>query len=132
MYKKKYKMMFGSEYWVQTYNSVYFFQTYMDALVQHWMCMTEIGVLIASKYNVIFHVLSMTTSTTYFPFRSEPPPWYQHVVIVIGHVNNNHYVKVVLSEGYPMPTISPHWNQAKYNCAAKWTTLYRNRLNLYM
>ena len=88
-------------------------------------------VLIACRYNVILHVLSMTDSMTYLPLRSKLPPWYEHVFITIGHVNNNHYVKVALSGGYPIPTITPHWNHFKHNDALGWATLYQNRINLY-
>ena len=117
IYKEEYKTMFGVEDWVQTYKLLNFFRTDMDTPMQHWMCMLEMGVLIASKYNVILHVLTNAGSMTYLPLRSSPPAWYEHVAIAIGHVNNNHYVKVVLTGGYPMPTIMPQWVHFKYDCA---------------
>ena len=93
--------------------------------------MPNMGFLVASKYNVILHVLTNAGSMTYLPLRSSPPAWYERVAIAIGHVNNNHYVKVVLTGGYPMPTIMPQWVHFKYDCATAWVTLYKDRINKY-
>ena len=86
------------------------------------MSMPEIPVLIACKYNVILHVIAMAGSATYLPLRSTPPAWYQHVVYTIGYVNGNHYVKLILVEGYPFPTITLHFFRFSYPCAAGWAT----------
>ena len=123
--------MFGREQCVRLYNTLNFFDSDKDAPLEHWMTMPNMGFLVASKYNVILHVLTNAGSMTYLPFRSSPPVWYEHVAIAIGHVNNNHYVKVVLTGGYPMPTIMPQWVHFKYDCATAWVTPYKDRINNY-
>ncbi|XP_038680967.1 uncharacterized protein LOC119981899 [Tripterygium wilfordii] len=109
IFRTQYVAIFGSDdQWTRVYNSPNFFALDRGALIEHWMTMSDIGLLIASKFNVILHVLSVAQSLTYFPLRSTPPPSYQHVAISIEYVNNNHCVHVVLTKGYPMPPIMPH------------------------
>ncbi|XP_019184708.1 PREDICTED: uncharacterized protein LOC109179676 [Ipomoea nil] len=127
----EYTDMFGTQGWYNAYNMLNFFAQDRCAPVEHWMTMPEMGVLIASRYNVILHVLSMAGSTTYLPLRSSPPPWYEHVAITLGYVNNNHYVKVTLTGGYPIPTIAPQWAYFRYDCANAWMTPYMNRIESY-
>ncbi|XP_019178337.1 PREDICTED: uncharacterized protein LOC109173552 [Ipomoea nil] len=127
----EYTDMFGTQGWYNAYNMLNFFAQDRCAPVEHWMTMPEMGVLIASGYNVILYVLSMAGSTTYLPLRSSPPPWYEHVAITLGYVNNNHYVKVTLTGGYPMPTIAPQWAYFRYDCANAWMTPYMNRIESY-
>ncbi|XP_031096129.1 uncharacterized protein LOC116000234 [Ipomoea triloba] len=130
-HEMEYTKMFGSQEWYnKVYNSLNFFKS-DSAPVEHWMTMPEMGFLIASRYNVILHVLSMTGSTTYLPLRSSPPPWHEHVAIALGYVNNNHYVKVTLTRGYPIPTVAPQWNYFRYDCAYAWITPYEHRINSY-
>ncbi|XP_038698020.1 uncharacterized protein LOC119995579 [Tripterygium wilfordii] len=128
-----YVTIFGSEkraYHIQ--NSLNFFATDRGAPIEHWMTIPDMGLLIASRYNVILHVLSQLQSLTYLPLRSTPPPLYQHVAIAIGHVNNNHYVRVALTEGYPMPPIMYQWKHFRYDCAATWATSYMEQLDAYI
>ncbi|KAH1243481.1 hypothetical protein GmHk_07G020554 [Glycine max] len=42
--------------------------------VDKWMDITEMGYVIASRYNVILVSLSRQQSMTFFPLRSQPPP----------------------------------------------------------
>jgi len=58
-----------------------------------WMNITDIGYVIASRYNVILVSLSLQQSMTFFPLRSQPPKdCYVHRIICIGHVYDNHFV----------------------------------------
>lgn len=99
----------------------------------HWMKMPEAGVLIANKFGVIVHSLSMSGSTTIFPFWSGPEEIQHHRALTIALVNDeNHYVMVELQGGYPMPTITPYWNFRNISqSATRWETMYRSRLELY-
>ncbi|XP_038688733.1 uncharacterized protein LOC119987898 [Tripterygium wilfordii] len=125
--------MFGSEeHALSVHNSLNFFELDRAAPVQHWMIMPNMGLLIASRDNIILHVLSSAQNFTYLPLRSTPPPQYQHVAIAIEHVNNNHYVQVSLAGGYPMPTIMPQWNYFRYECAAAWALPYMEQLDVYI
>ncbi|XP_038704751.1 uncharacterized protein LOC120000703 [Tripterygium wilfordii] len=129
----QYVAIFGSEeraYHIQ--NSLNFFATDRGAPVEHWMTMPDMSLLIASRYNVILHVLSQLQSLTYLPLRSTPPPLYQHVAIAIGHVNNNHYVLVALTKGYLVPLIMYQWKHFRYDCIATRATPYTKQLDAYM
>jgi len=60
-----------------------------------WMDITNMGYIIASRYNVILVSLSQQQSMTLFPLRSQPPPDSSvHRIICIGHVYDNHFVEV--------------------------------------
>ncbi|XP_021991962.1 uncharacterized protein LOC110888762 [Helianthus annuus] len=100
---------------------------------EHWMKMPEAGVLIANKFGVIVHSLSMSDSFSIFPFWSGPEEIQHHRALTIALVNDeNHYVMVELQGGYPMPTIMPYWNFRNISMSvAGWETMYRWRLELY-
>ncbi|KAL5142522.1 Protein FAR1-RELATED SEQUENCE 2 [Glycine soja] len=59
-----------------------------------WMNITDMGYIIASRYNIIVVSLSQKQSITFFPLRSQSPPDSSvHCVICIGHVYGNHFVQ---------------------------------------
>ncbi|KAK1432904.1 hypothetical protein QVD17_09807 [Tagetes erecta] len=100
---------------------------------KHWMKMPEAGVLIANKFGVIVHSLSMSGSTTIFPFWIGPEEIQHHRALTIALVNGeNHYVMVELQGAYPMPVLTPYWTFRNIsNSAVGWETMYRWRLELY-
>ncbi|KAH1222224.1 hypothetical protein GmHk_12G035439 [Glycine max] len=62
--------------------------------VDKWMDITDMGYVIASRYNVILVSLSQQQSMTFFPLRSQPPPdSFGHRIICVGHVFGNHFVQ---------------------------------------
>ena len=91
------------------YDALNFFQKGVFAPPQFWIAMPEMGILTASRFNVILHVLNLAGGcVTYLPFRTQPPSSSQQVSITIVHVDGNHYIKVVLNGEYPMPTLNHH------------------------
>ena len=59
------------------------------------MNITDLGYVIASRYNVVLVSLSLQQSMTFFPLRSQPPrDSSTHRMICIGHVHGNHFVQV--------------------------------------
>ncbi|XP_038687449.1 uncharacterized protein LOC119986826 [Tripterygium wilfordii] len=133
IFRTQYVAIFGSDgQWTRVYNSLNFFTLDRGASIEHWMAMSDMDLLIASKFNVKLHILSAAQSFKYFTLRSTPPPSYQLVAIAIGYVNNNHYVQVVLTEGYPMPPIMPQWVHFRHDCATTWATPYAERIHAYM
>ena len=63
--------------------------------VDKWMDITEMGYVIALRYNVILVPLSRQQSMAFFPLRSQPPPDFSgHRMICVGHVFGNHFVQV--------------------------------------
>ncbi|KAK9070268.1 hypothetical protein SSX86_010668 [Deinandra increscens subsp. villosa] len=113
------------------YQSLCFFGS--PCPVQHWMKMPEAGVLIANKFGVIVHCLSMSGSTTIFPFWSGPEEVPHHRALTIALVNDeSHYVMVELQGWYPMPLITPYWNFRNISLSATgWEPMYRLRLELF-
>ncbi|KAH1197677.1 Protein FAR1-RELATED SEQUENCE 5 [Glycine max] len=62
-----------------------------------WMDITDMGYVIASRYNVILVSLSHQQSMMFFPLRSQPPGDPSvHRIICIGHVYDNHFVQIVV------------------------------------
>ena len=62
-----------------------------------WMDITDMGYVIASRYNVILVSLSRQQSLTFFPLRSRPPADSSlHRMIYVGHVFGSHFVQVHL------------------------------------
>ncbi|XP_006575921.1 uncharacterized protein LOC114373994 [Glycine soja] len=61
--------------------------------IDKWMNITDMGYVIASRYNMIVVSLSRQKSMTFFPLRNQPPlDSSVHRVICIGHVYGNHFV----------------------------------------
>ncbi|KAH1254121.1 hypothetical protein GmHk_04G010626 [Glycine max] len=72
--------------------------------VDKLMNITEMGYVIASRYNVILVSLSRQQSMTFFPLRSQPPPVSSvHHIIYVDHVFGNYFVQV---KQWPTPYIS--------------------------
>jgi len=68
---------------------------FIQVTVDKWMDITEMGYVIASRYNVILVSLSRQQSMTFFPLRSQPPTDSSvHRIICIDHVYENHFVQV--------------------------------------
>jgi len=60
-----------------------------------WMNITDMGYVIASRYNVILISLSLQQSMTFFPLRSQSlRNSFVHHIICIGHVYDNHFIQV--------------------------------------
>jgi len=68
---------------------------FMQVTMDKWMDITDMGYVIALRYNVILVSLSLQQSMTFFPLRSQPPTDSSvHRVICIGHVYDNLFVQV--------------------------------------
>ena len=59
-----------------------------------WMTMPDMGLLIASFYNVVLYHLSLQQCLTFLHLRSPPATPADRRKIVIGFVNGNHFVQV--------------------------------------
>ncbi|KAH1188237.1 hypothetical protein GmHk_U059798 [Glycine max] len=76
-----------------------------------WMDITDMGYIIASRYNVILVSLSPQQNMMFFPLRSQPPGDPSvHRIICIGHVNDNHFIQINLKDCCPLPSISLLWS----------------------
>ncbi|KAH1194087.1 hypothetical protein GmHk_19G054976 [Glycine max] len=75
--------------------------------VDKWMDITDMGYVIASRYNVIVVSLSRQQSMIFIPMRSQPPPNSSvHRMICVNHVFGNHFVQVYLKDHCPLPPVA--------------------------
>ncbi|KAL5165939.1 Protein FAR1-RELATED SEQUENCE 5 [Glycine soja] len=97
-----------------------------------WMDITDMGYVIASRYNVILVSLSQQQSMTFFPLRSQPPPDSSgHRIICVGHVFGNHFVQVYLKDHCPLPPPALLWSTNCYSQAKQWAIPYISRMQQY-
>ncbi|KAL5148542.1 Protein FAR1-RELATED SEQUENCE 5 [Glycine soja] len=102
-----------------------FFKVSMDK----WMDVTEMGYIIASRYNVILVSLSQQQSMTFFPLRSQPPlDSSVHRIICISHMFENHFVQVYLKDRCPLPPLALLWSRNSHPQAKQWPTPYISRI----
>ncbi|KAL5128745.1 hypothetical protein HKD37_14G040932 [Glycine soja] len=100
--------------------------------VDKWMDITDMGYVIASRYNVILVSLSQQQSMTFFPLRSQPPPDSSgHRIICVGHVFGNHFVQVYLKDHCPLPPPALLWSTNCYSQAKQWAIPYISRMQQY-
>ncbi|GAB2291685.1 hypothetical protein Dimus_038170 [Dionaea muscipula] len=69
-----------------------------------WMDAMNLGVVIASRYNVVLHTFGphVQHCLTHFPLRSPPVPNHERREIAVACVDN-HFVQVFLRRHYPVP-----------------------------
>jgi len=67
----------------------------IQVIIDKWMNITDMGYVIASRYNVILVFLSLQQSMMFFPLRSQPPTdSFMHHLICISHVYDNPFFQV--------------------------------------
>ncbi|KAH1261765.1 hypothetical protein GmHk_02G004560 [Glycine max] len=97
-----------------------------------WKYITDMGHVIASRYDVIFVSLSKQQSMTFFPLRSQSLANSSlHHIICIGHVYGNHFVEVYLKERCPLPPVSLLWSSNCHPQAKSWPNPYISRMQHY-
>ncbi|KAL5187188.1 hypothetical protein HKD37_05G012907 [Glycine soja] len=100
--------------------------------MEKWMDITDMGYVIASRYNVILVSLSHQQSMTFFPLRSQPPGDSSvHRIICIGHVYVNHFVQIYLKDRCPLPSIALLWSSNCHPQAKLGPTPYISRMQHY-
>ena len=125
------------------------------------MDITNMGYVIALRYNVVLVSWSQQQSMTFFPLRSQPPTdSSMHRVICIGHVYDNHFVQVhsryialflnlcnqlstvelilflhvqqvYLKDRCSLPPVALLWSSNCHPQAKQWPTPYINRMQHY-
>lgn len=96
-----------------------------------WMWMPYTGLLIAQKYGVVLHVLSVRGSYTFFPLMYGPLPGRHFPSITIVHVPS-HYISVYLEGDYPVPIVDALWSHHRFEGAAMWEEKYKSRITRYI
>nr|GEV47842.1 hypothetical protein [Tanacetum cinerariifolium] len=89
---RQYTYVFGTIGYEKIYSTVKF--------VERWMEVPNTGLVIASAYNkVVVNLSDVGGCNTSFPLWSRPPQSDSHEIIVVAHVDGNHYIIVVLRKG---------------------------------
>lgn len=97
--------------------------------VDHWMTMPDMGHLIASRYDVVVHLISRQQCLTFLPLRTAPPvSIHQRKEFGIGFVGGCHFVRIFLKTGHPVPPIALSWKKFHLDCATEWATPYADRV----
>lgn len=96
-----------------------------------WMEMPYAGLLLAERYQVIVHALSVNGSCTIFPIITGPRTFRcnPHFVTIV-HVPQ-HFLSAELQGDYPMPLPEYHWNRFRTPEASEWVHLYSPRLERF-
>ncbi|GKC72373.1 hypothetical protein Tco_1118256 [Tanacetum coccineum] len=122
-HRERYKYVFGSLGFDNIYKTV--------ETAGAWMIMPNTGLVIASAYNRVVILLanggSVGASAICFPLWSSPPQSQPRENIVIAHVNGNHYIRVTLREGCPLPLTHPLWVSYRSDVASRWEYPYLSR-----
>jgi len=89
-----------------------------------WMTMSDMGFLIAQKYNHALVLLSTQKgrSETFFPLWGEPS--FVEQLMCMTHVNDNHFMIIHLKKGCHIPPTCPLWRQHARDDALGWPDRY--------
>ncbi|GJR15593.1 retrovirus-related pol polyprotein from transposon TNT 1-94 [Tanacetum coccineum] len=111
--QRQYKYVFGTIGYEKIYSTVKF--------AGRWMEMPDTGLVIASAYKkVVVNLSDAGGCNTSFPLWSRPLQSDSHETIVVAHVDGNHYIRVALREGFPLPLTHPVWITYRSDIASGW------------
>lgn len=65
----------------------------------------------------MIHYSNQSQLNKIFPLWSSSPQSDSNEIIVIAHVHGNHYIRVALRDGFPLPITHPLWITYKNNVA---------------
>ncbi|KAF9592576.1 hypothetical protein IFM89_016027, partial [Coptis chinensis] len=95
-----------------------------------WMDMPITGYLFASRFDVVLVQFSTSYCYTFLPMRS-PVDLNNVNVLGIGYVNSNHYIKLDLEDGCPIPKIVLFWSRNSLEIAKGWEILVKTRVEAF-
>ena len=98
----------------------------------YWMDSMPLGIVIASRYNLVLHTFGENIGScfTHLPLRIPPVPNQERREIAIAHIGN-HFVQVFLHPHYPVPPIPMWWWQHSSYEAKGWAARYETRVHLW-
>ncbi|KAK8946660.1 hypothetical protein KSP39_PZI007383 [Platanthera zijinensis] len=100
-----YLNLFGKERWQELLYSLDCSE--IPAPPNKWMSMPDMGLVVASCYNIVFVLISKFQSLTFFPMNSPPPA--SQKLVAMGYIDGNHFIQLVMHEGCPLPHIVSYW-----------------------
>ncbi|XP_028102197.1 uncharacterized protein LOC114301438 [Camellia sinensis] len=126
-HKEEYITLYGSyERFEELTSILSYFQD--SPSYSHLMTMPDMGHLVASCHNLVLYHLSLEQCLTFLPPRIVPVPQLDRRKIVIGFVNENHFVQVFLQPGHPVSPIATNWRKYRHPCAVNWDDAYVHRI----
>ncbi|GJS43707.1 hypothetical protein Tco_0568750 [Tanacetum coccineum] len=95
-----------------------------------WMEIPYTGLVITSVYKkVVVNLSDAGGCNTSFPLWSRPSQSDSHETIVVAHVDGNHYIRVALREGFPLPLTHHLWITYRSDIASGWEDKFVSRQN---
>ncbi|GKC42319.1 hypothetical protein Tco_1060041, partial [Tanacetum coccineum] len=120
--QRQYMYVFGTVGYEKIYSTVKF--------AGRWMEMPDTGLVIALAYNkVVVNLSNAGGCNTSFPLWSRPPQIESRETIVVAQVDGNHYIRVALREGFPLPLTHPLWITYRSDVASGWEDKFISRQN---
>nr|GEY08232.1 hypothetical protein [Tanacetum cinerariifolium] len=119
--QRQYTYVFGTIGYEKIYSTVEF--------AGRWMKMPDTGLVIASAYNKVVVNLSEEGCNMNFSLWSRPPQSDSHEIIVVARVDGNHYIRVALREGFPLPLTHLLWITYRSDIASGWKDKFVSREN---
>ncbi|XP_057446554.1 uncharacterized protein LOC130738548 [Lotus japonicus] len=79
------------------------------SMEEKWLCVLDMGHIVATMYLIVFVTLSNRGGATYFPLTGPVLHPSEHQIICLLLVKNNHWVKALISSDFPLPIVNPQW-----------------------
>ena len=98
---------------------------------RHWMWMSYTGLLIAQKFGVPVHFLSLGASCSFFPLWSSPNYKPNQRIVTFAFVNKNHFINITLDGDYPMAAPNGMWTLYRAEEAKAWEAMFEDRIARY-
>ncbi|XP_057436453.1 uncharacterized protein LOC130728884 [Lotus japonicus] len=102
------------------------------ATEEKWLTIPNMGHIVAIVYRVVLVTLSIKGCSTFLPLTGLVPHQSDHKFLCILHVNNNHWVQVHMSSGFPMPNSNPQWRHHCIHNALSWELPYLDRMSRFL
>lgn len=90
----------------------------VPAPLHNWMTMPDMGLLVASCYNIKLAHWSLQQSFTFLPLYSAPTAIRK--IIHMGYIDGDHYILLRMKNECTMPPIFPVWTRYYEEQAKEW------------
>ncbi|KAK8918713.1 hypothetical protein KSP39_PZI021107 [Platanthera zijinensis] len=111
-----YDAIFGTTRRIELQNSLDCTTT--PAPLDKWMTMPDMGLIIASCYNIAVVHFSMFQSFTFLPLHSPPPAVRR--TLFMGFIHGNHFVQLKIKDDCPLPPTFSIWRRYHEEIAEQW------------
>ncbi|XP_012853005.1 PREDICTED: uncharacterized protein LOC105972586 [Erythranthe guttata] len=132
MYTKVYGGGAEGEQYVASMMSSLCHWTDTSAPVERWMTLSDMGLVIATHYNVMVLELSSRQNLTHLPLVSPDGAGQLSSVVGIGYeATAKHFVLLRVSDECPVPPFNPQWRRYKQPSVAYLENLFARRCRMW-